>query len=167
MTPAARAWFLTLGFISLIGLGCEKKTGNNNIFESSVSLPASFSDAAGDIWTCNAKQGQNNLTGEVSFNKSINHQRDDILHLSLVKLEGNQASLVNTFCINNITSAPINFTFSYDSNKIDGAAQYILSVSYFIKMPDQVFLQAYQPQGFTEIINNGITDKIAIKLYVP
>lgn len=168
MTRILPICLLTL--ISLFGLnGCKNSSRDKNptTFEKPATLPAAFEDSFGETWTCINAEEDNMLSGKVNFGGDIGTRNTDILHISLLELgEDGDIQLVATQCINNIQRQPIFYQLAYNDTLINPQARYVLSSVYFIRLEDKTYMAAYRPDGFLEVINNGVVSNADVILNV-
>ena len=150
--------------------GCKKSGGNKDgVVQRPAPAPAAmFYDTFGEMWTCLESEENQSISGQVSFTQPAGLNRTDILHISLLKIDANnRAELVNTRCQNNLLTVPIHYQISYSDELIDTNARYMLSTVLFTLMDDETFLATYKPDGFLEVINNGVVTNANVMLKVP
>jgi uncharacterized lipoprotein YbaY len=150
-------------------LGACDKGGENGPTEFPAPKPPAFHDAFGELWTCIESDDEGSVSGQVSFSRPVSLRRADVLHISLLKLsDDNELELVSTRCMNNLVRIPVDYTITYNPELIDPAARYVLSSTLFTLVDDgDTFLAAYRPDGFLEVINNGVFTNANISLRVP
>lgn len=147
---------------------CEKKGGKSGPAEPPAPKPTAFYDTSGEMWTCVETDESASVTGQVNFSRQISLSRADVLHISLLEITGeDQLELVSTLCMNNLLSTPVPYQINYNPELINPDSRYVLSSVFFTAIDGTTFLASYRPDGFLEVINNGVVDKANISLKVP
>lgn len=164
--------FFSIALLALIGVlgisGCKnssKKTPTT--FDKPATLPAAFEDSFGETWTCINADETSTVSGTARFTGLVDIWNADILHISLLELGDNDIRLLATQCINNIGGPPIPFQIAYSDELIDPNARYVLSAVFFTRLDDGTYVASYRPDGFLEVINNGVKTKADLILKVP
>jgi len=148
-------------------VACEKKGGGKDLVEAPAPKPTAFSDAFGETWTCIESEDSAEVTGQVSFNQPVSLSRADVLHISLLEIkEDSTLELVATRCMNNLLNIPVDYTITYNPELINPDSRYVLSSVLFTAVDGETFLASYRPDGFLEVINNGLVSKANISLKV-
>jgi uncharacterized lipoprotein YbaY len=147
---------------------CEKKGGKDGPVEAPAAKPTVFYDSFGEMWTCIESDDSAAVTGQVSFSRSVDLARADVLHISLLEIAAdNSLELVATRCMNNLLAIPIEYTITYNPELINPDSRYVLSSVLFTSIDGETFLSSYKPDGFLEVINNGLVSRANISLKVP
>lgn len=148
---------------SLFLQACEEKSGGSPI-QPRATLPTEFVDDLGATWLCNTQTYTTQVAGRVTFDSSPTPLSTDLLHVTLLQNLNGQLTSVNSYCINNITRTPIAFTIGYDENAINREASYFIAATYFEQVAGNLYSALYKRDGTTQVITNGITEGISIRL---
>lgn len=147
---------------------CDQNSNKGEFIETAAEKPGAFYDSFGELWTCIESDDAGAVTGQVNFTRPVSLNRADLLHIRLLKISADNAvELLATRCMNNLLSLPIDYGIAYNPELIDPEARYVLSSTLFIPVAGETFLAAYQPDGFLEVINNGVVSAANISLVVP
>lgn len=155
-------------FFAAALIACEKKGGQGDLVETPAPKPTAFYDAFGEMWTCIETDESAAIIGQVGFEQPVGLSRADVLHISLLEIaDDSTLELVATRCINNILKTPVDYEIRYNPELISADARYVLSTVLFTAIDGETFLASYKPDGFLEVINNGLVSKANISLQVP
>ena len=163
----APAWALLIAAIAVCS-ACKSSKNKGGVVETPAPEPVAFTDSFGEMWTCVEAEESGSVAGRVSFTRPVNLNRADLLHISLLKIDTEgQTELVATTCLNNMLNQPIPYQIAYNPELVDPAARYVLSSVLFSHLEGETFAAAYKPDGFLEVINNGLVSQANISLKVP
>lgn len=162
-------WVNKLCCASVAGLlltACESDNSGGAPLQPVAELPQEFVDNLGGTWLCEQSQEQGTVTGTVALdNPPLPLQNTDILHIALYEQQENQKlRSVTSYCMNNIDRLPIAFTLHYDPEQINSQANYGVSANFFTLIDGNLYEASHKRDGFSPVINNGITSQVDIVL---
>jgi uncharacterized lipoprotein YbaY len=154
-------------FVAVVLAACDKHNKKGDFIETPAEKPTGFYDSFGELWTCIESEDAASITGKVNFTQPVSLNRDDLLHISLLKISSDDSiEPIATRCMNNLLGLPIEYSITYNPELIDSEARYVLSSVLFISVEGETFLAAYEPDGFLEVIKNGVVKAADADLFL-